>query len=425
MERETGGLFSHDPAVYYDEIRKNYYIYSTDSGPKCREQVGGQIRRSKDLINFEYIGTALNDGIIPEEVRTLTNARGVWAPDIIKEGTEYRLYYSASTFGSQNSVIGLAVSESPEGPFIHRGIVVHTTPDSPVNAIDANLVREEKTGDHYLIYGSFWGGIRILKLDKRTGLAATLGYGDVIACRNKKSCDGAIEGAYIRYNKQTGYYYLFVSYDSLFTVYNVRVGRSRELSGPYLDHNGNPMDSMELPANHTGLKITTGYSFKEGMGFLALGHNSVLETDTGWFLVCHARYEKDPRLHTLNVRRMVFDSDGWPVVSPCLYHGETEEIVPKEELPGEYLRIDFVLDVKQLCEKPISMNLYADGKCKVGAVEGIWNYNENSGIITLTANGAVEKMRALRGTNREEGGRTVALTGRNQSGIGVWAMKRK
>ena len=71
------------------------------------------------------------------------------------------------------------------------------------------------------------------------------------------------------------------------------------------------------------------------------------------------------------------------------------------------------------------MNLYADGNCKVGAVEGSWDYNENSGIITLTANGAVEKMRALRGTNREEGGKTVALTGRNQSGIGVWAMKRK
>ena len=165
METKEGGLFSHDPAIYYDAEREYYYTYSTDAGPKSWERAGGQIRRSKDLIHFEYLGTALKDGLIPEEVMALTNARGIWAPDIIKEGGEYRLYYSASTFGSQHSVIGLAVADNPEGPFVHRGIVVHTTPDSPVNAIDANLVREEGTGQHYLVYGSFWGGIRLLKLD--------------------------------------------------------------------------------------------------------------------------------------------------------------------------------------------------------------------------------------------------------------------
>ena len=99
MEKENGGLFSHDPAIFYDEKSGNYYVYSTDAGPKRREKIGGQIRRSKDLINFEYIGTALADGTIPEEVAAHTNAKGIWAPDIVLYNGRYRLYYSASTFG--------------------------------------------------------------------------------------------------------------------------------------------------------------------------------------------------------------------------------------------------------------------------------------------------------------------------------------
>ena len=315
------------------------------------------------------------------------------------------------------------MADNPEGPFEHRGIVVHTTPDSPVNAIDANPVREEETGEYYLVYGSFWGGIRLLHLDAKTGLPDEEGYGKVLACRARKSCDTAIEGPYVHYNKETGYYYLFVSYDSLTNVYNVRVGRSRKLEGPYVDHNGRHMDDMTYPANHVGLKITTGYSLKKGSGFLALGHNSVLETENGWFLVCHARYESDPRLPTLNVRRMVFDEEGWPSVSPCLYAGEGEEIVPEAELCGSYQRIDFVLDVKRLCEQPIPMELNADGSLKVADLTGTWSYNERTGWIEIVIGGAIEKLRALRATHREEGGATIAFTGRNDAGIGVWAVK--
>ncbi len=421
MESKDGGLFSHDPAIFYDEKSKYYYTYGTDTAPRFRDGIGGQIRRSKDLVHFEYIGTAVRE--IPKEVKELTNVRNIWAPDIIKVGEEYRLYYSASTFGSQNSVIGLAVADNPEGPFEHRGIAVHTTPDSPVNAIDANPVREEETGEYYLVYGSFWGGIRLLHLDAKTGLPDEEGYGRVLACRPRKSCDTAIEGPYIHYNRETGYYYLFVSYDSLTNVYNVRVGRSKKLEGPYVDHNGRRLDDLSLPANHVGLKLTTGYSLKKGTGFMALGHNSVLETENGWFMVCHARYENDPRISTLNIRRMVFDEDGWPAVSPCLYAGETQETVPRDKLIGSYQRIDFVLDVKRLCEQPIPMELKADGSVKAADLTGSWSYDEETGWLEVIIGGAVEKLRALHATHREECGSTVALTGRNDAGIGVWAVK--
>ncbi|MBQ9120487.1 MAG: arabinan endo-1,5-alpha-L-arabinosidase [Lachnospiraceae bacterium] len=425
MEQIEGGLFSHDPAIFYDDASGYYYTYSTDAGPKGRDCIGGHIRRSKDLIHFEFLGAALKDGKIPEEVLELTHARNIWAPDIIKEGNEYRLYYSASSFGSQNSVIGLAVSDSPEGPFVHRGIVVQTTFASPVNAIDANPVRDEETGEHYMVYGSFWGGIRLLKLDRATGLADEEGYGISLACRPRRSCDTAIEGPYIKYNPKTGYYYLFVSYDSLSNVYNVRVGRSKKLTGPYLDHNGVLMTDMEKPANHVGLKITTGYSFKEGTGFLGLGHNSVLRRGKDWYMVCHARYEKDPRVHTLNIRKMLWDDAGWPLVSPCLYDGETEGGLTMANLTGKYQRIDFVLDVKRLCEQPTLMRLDADGGCKIGDLHGRWNYDEARNDLEVVINGAIEHYRAIRSTDREEGGETIALTGRNDAGIGVWGKKIK
>ena len=426
MEKKEGGLFSHDPAIFYDEASGYFYVYSTDAGPHFKDGVGGQIRKSKDLINFEYVGNALKDGVIPDEVKAHTKASGIWAPDIIKYGNEYRLYYTASSLGSKYSAIGLAIADNPEGPFEHKGIVIKTTKESPVNAIDANIAVDEETKEQYLVYGSFWGGIRILKLDNETGFAKEDGYGISIA-RRSPLANTAIEGPYIRYNKETGYYYLFVSYDSLADLYNVRVGRSRCITGPYLDYNGNDMTNTKLPPNHVGLKITTGYSFKDGTGFMALGHNSVLKHGDEWFMVCHARYESDHRVHTLNIRRMLFDEEGWPVVSPELYSGERltemDDSTAHAAVTGRYLRIDFVDDVREFCEKPSVMELEDDGTVKMPAVKGHWNYDGMQSTVTVTYNGVSEKYYLLPARDREEGGDTYVLTGRNMSGNGIWCKK--
>ena len=69
------------------------------------------------------------------------------------------------------------------------------------------------------------------------------------------------------------------------------------------------------------------------------------------------------------------------------------------------------------------MELEKKGKCLVGDLAGTWSYDPATGWIELVVNGAVERLRALRGTNREEGGETIALTGRNNAGIGVWAIR--
>lgn len=414
-----GGLFSHDPAIYFDETSGNYYSYSTDAGPNSNKFPGGQIRRSKDLIHFEYIGEALADGI-PEEVMNHTNAQGVWAPDIIKVNDEYRLYYSCSTFGSRVSAISLATSDSPEGPFIHQGIVVKTTEKSPVNAIDANLILDEDTKEQYLLYGSFWDGIRMLRLDSATGFSVDEGYGIRIASRNA-SVDRAIEGPYIRYNKETKYYYLFVSYESLSNHYNVRVGRSKTITGPYLDYHGREMTDLISPASEVGLKITTGYSFKKDTGWIALGHNSVLNKKDDWYMVCHARYENNHHLHNLNVRKMFFTKDGWPLVSPCLYSGEVLQDIPPKLITGTYARINFNNEVDQLYNTPVTMTLEDDNTFHYDQISGTWVIEGFT--LTLSHENTKEEFIIIPSWDYEEWKETLAITGMNQDGKCIWGKK--
>lgn len=418
-KKDWGPLFSHDPAIYYDDMSGFYYTYSTDAGPGSNKTPGGQIRRSKDLIHFEYIGEALADGV-PEEVKKHTNAIGVWAPDIIKVGSEYRLYYSCSTFGSRVSAISLAISNSPEGPFTHKGIVIKTTEDSPVNAIDANLVVDEITQEQYLVYGSFWDGIRMLKLDTDTGFACEEGYGMRIASRIQ-SVDRAIEGPYIRYNEETGYYYLFVSYESLSNHYNVRVGRSKHITGPYLDYHGNEMTDLTLPPYKVGLKITTGYSFKKDTGWIALGHNSVLNQKGDWYMVCHARYEKEHYMHSLNVRKMFFNEEGWPVVSPCLYSGEVLQPITSKDLIGTYARIEFNNEVDQLFNIPIDMMLKEDQTFEFLDQTGTWSIQNYT--LTLEYRNQKEQYFVIPSWDYEEWKETIAITGMNQDGICIWGKK--
>ena len=169
---DSYGLWmTHDPAIFRDPVSKNYYIYSTNA----------QCKRSKDLLNWENLGKIVEKP--PQESIAWTKSVAIWAPDIVKVGNEYRLYCSNSSWGVRQSCIFLAVSDSPEGPFIPRGCVLQTTDEMPVNAIDANIIEDAKTDEQYLLYGSFWGGCHILLLDKETGFAAQEGIGTCVARR--------------------------------------------------------------------------------------------------------------------------------------------------------------------------------------------------------------------------------------------------
>jgi arabinan endo-1,5-alpha-L-arabinosidase len=246
------------------------------------------------------------------------------------------MYYSASTFGSNTSAIGLAVAPSPAGPWRDRGLVVATRArQHSQNAIDA-AVTFDADGAAWLTYGSFFSGIYILPLDRTSGMPLVEGdLGEVIA-RRSKSVEGAVEGAFILRRPEDGRYVLFASYDSLFSSYNVRVGVADSITGPYRDFHGQVMTDLDAPPASVGTKVLGSHQFDGGTGWLAPGHNSVL-TQEGpdgqpeYFVVHHVRFADDPTEHVVQMRRLFFNSAGWPVVSPQPFAGREAETLPEPE----------------------------------------------------------------------------------------------
>jgi len=414
----------HDPAIFKDG--DCYYIFSTDCEVDTKElKPGIQIRRSKDLINWEWVGYAL-DGI-PADAKEWTAATNLWAPEVVKFGDDYYLYYSASQFGTNISYIGLAKSKSVTGPYISQGEVFKTKSKDTArfgtapNAIDANIFFS-KEGDHWMVYGSFFGGIYVSQIDPKTGKLVNYGEGDLIA-RRSSDVDSAIEGPYIIYNEDFDKYYLFVSYDSLFKDYNIRVGRSNNITGPYLDSQGNCMTDIELnPQSRVGNKIVGSYSFASGDGWKMPGHNSVLQDGDDCYIVHHARGGKDPKWSYLHVRRILWSDDGWPVASPERYAGEAIQEITRDKIVGKWELI--ILDPDnnlQLTAKEAELS--DDGRLEYKANAGSWKLIDDYTIeINLITDKAKELYQAkiIPAWDWENWKPTLVFTGLNQEGVAIW-----
>lgn len=327
----------HDPSIYKDGDW--YYVFSTDAQEGGIFKAGIQIRKSKDLVNWQWVGRAFTE--VPGPAKSWTDAGGLWAPDVTKFGDTYYLYYAASQFGKTQSFIGVATSSHIEGPWIDKGEVVKTEQDEGPNAIDPNICIDEK-GDPWLVYGSFFGGIFLARINRATGKFAEEGKGKLIAKRHA-SVEGAIEGPYIVYNPHFDYYYLFVSYDSLFSSYNIRVARSKHIEGPYVDSKGHEMTNTDLPPNDVGMKVLGSYQFDGGAGWIAPGHNSILKDQEDYYIVHHVRVE-GKKGHYLHIRKIGWTQDGWPLVSPQRYAGEQDKMVDIDDVPGNWECVYFEKD---------------------------------------------------------------------------------
>ncbi|MDQ0375232.1 arabinan endo-1,5-alpha-L-arabinosidase [Cellulomonas humilata] len=314
-----GGRHAHDPTAVRDDDG-TYWLFSTDAWSDGPVRAGVQIRRSKDLVTWEFHGWAL-DGV-PTDGAAWSGAVGLWAPDVVRVGDEWRMYWSASTFGSRTSAIGLAVAPHPTGPWEDRGLVVTSRHDvDGPNAIDANAV-VDADGRHWMVYGSFFGGIHALELDPTTGLAVGEAPG-VLLARRPHSVEGAVEGAFVL-PRPDGGYALVLSYDSLFSTYHVRVGVSAQLTGPYADRAGRDLTDLDGDPALVGTLMLAGHTLDGGRSWLAPGHASVLTDGDRQLLVHHVRDASDPTQHEVQVRRLVWTADGWPAVSPQPWAGDAE-----------------------------------------------------------------------------------------------------
>ena len=417
-EALSKGLWmSHDPAIFFDPVSENYYTYCT----------GAIARRSKDLIHWEYLGKVVED--VPKEAAEWTGSHDIWAPDIIKVGDEYRLYCSNSSWGVQQSCIFLAVCDCPEGPFVPRGIVLKTSEDLPVNGIDANPVVEEESGRHFMVYGSFWGGIYLLELDPETGLAKNKDEIGICLAKRPAWMSGAIEGPYIVYRE--GYYYLFVSYGSLKTDYNIRVGRSKKITGPYLDAKGCDLrwDYNEGNAGQqAGNPVFSGYAWNDGVAWMAPGHNSVLKDN--WCLVCHIRqknFTMKPELSTMQIRKLYWSTEGWPMISPEIYAGEELREYTAREIEGFYERITFEKSLPQGISTAVPMKFGADGYYECCSIQGQWHWmdGEKGNRMKITYGSYQEEAVVMPVYDRERGCETIGICGISEEGIAFMGKRHK
>lgn len=411
---------AHDPGIIKTD--EGYYVFSTDVKVGGELRPGVMVRKSQDLIHWEWVHYALPG--IPKVAKDWADATNLWAPDVVKYGDQYRMYYSASSFGSRQSLIGLQTSTSIEGPWTDEGVVIQTRAEDPLNAIDANVLTDAE-GRMWMVYGSFFGGIHIIELDKESGKPKEEGFGTLIAARDNAIKDGAVEGPYIVYNERFKKYYLFVSYDSLFEDYNVRVARADTITGPYEDYNGIDMsDSVYSPRYEVGNKILGGYRFGQDPGWIAPGHNSVLQEGDNYYIVHHARGELDKFWSYLHVRKILWTEDGWPVVSPERYAGELEQEIPEHLIVGSWDRIinDPSVD-GQIQSTPLCLT--ADYELEGSNGTGRWSF-DGERTLTLVWNdvvegqGRIEKVLVLPSWDWEKNTQTLVFTGLNENGISSW-----
>jgi beta-xylosidase len=148
------------------------YLFSTGDPAGSIGSGNIQIRTSSNLRDWSYAGTvfATKPAWITAALGNIPNR---WAPDISYFGGLRHLYYAGSSFGSNNSVIGLATTPTldPHSSRYHwtdDGLVFRTTSADNFNAIDPSLVTAAG-GGRWLVLGSYWSGIKLIQLDAATG----------------------------------------------------------------------------------------------------------------------------------------------------------------------------------------------------------------------------------------------------------------
>lgn len=416
----------HDPTCI--KAGNWYYIYSTDVayGFGNLKRVGIQVRKSRDLVHWKFIGWAFNG--IPEKaykyVRKVNDGRpprNVWAPYIMKVGSVFRLYYVVSIFGSKASYIGLATSKSPEGPWTQKGAVVETTHADKMNALDPTVAVDHNNGEYWMIYGSYFSGIYAVQLNPKTGLTLKPGDKGILVARRNGQNFGKqqeyIEAPEVIYNPKLKKYYLFLSYGPLMTTYNIRVGRADRPEGPYTDYFGHylaaPTDNFPV--------IVHPYKFDNHPGWNGTGHCAMLRVGDKYFIFHQGRLAPQNQMIDLHVRKILWTRNGWPIASPERFDNVPQTSVSKKDITGEWENIVLNPDISVDYSKHI--RLLSNGKLDGFHGYQTWSLKGDTlKFKTLTGDTALS-LQVMRAWDWENHVRTIVYTGLNNRGIGVWGKR--
>lgn len=350
------------------------------------------------------------------------------APDIVKVDGVYYLYFTLSkSSGANESAIFCVKTTNLEEAVTYKrwtdvGLVINSCGRHAGTEITTNSDGEAKkksVGKHYdkvnashpsvivsdegmfMAYGSHFGkdnkqgAIYLLELNRKTGLLkkdsicnsqgeiiSTL-HGDTtyrsgvllanpgrVPSMSKK--DGSlVTGSDIVYNSKNGYYYLFVTYGVEDANYNIRVSRSKNITGPYVDYVGQDMSEYQSKMGKSqydkGTLLIGGYNFTSSsrggvlytnIGRASIGSPCIIKTKQGnWFMASQSQayYKVDSEITagaakaeslgitnvnadpTLEIRQLLWSVDGWPMAEPEVYSGEKANTsIKKASLYGNW-----------------------------------------------------------------------------------------
>ncbi|HWD20451.1 MAG TPA: arabinan endo-1,5-alpha-L-arabinosidase [Verrucomicrobiae bacterium] len=300
QEPLQGDLAAHDPSPMV-ECNGAYFIYAT----------GQNIISKKSVDRLHWVaGPAVFDSA--NFPRWTTNAVPgftgfFWAPDVVLVNGRYCLYYAVSTFGSQVSAIGLATNSTLDPSvagyrWVDQGPVIQSSNGYPFNAIDPGVL-PAADGKLWMSFGSFWNGVYLAQLDPATGLRLPPPATIRILATHPPST--AIEASCLA--QRGAYYYLFVNWDAccegVDSTYNIRVGRSTNIAGPFLDKNGVSM------AQGGGTLLLGGAG-----RFIGPGQAGIFLGPTNWFTY-HYYDGNNNGNPTLGMASLTWSADNWPVLN--------------------------------------------------------------------------------------------------------------
>lgn len=470
---------THDPTV--TKCGDYYYMYSTDAsyGNVLNGHGHFPYRRSKDLVTWNFLGTAMP--VVPTWVKDSLNTMrarvglaaisspsyGYWAPCIRKVGDIYRMYYcivvdnfignglqnSSANFDNtwtEKAFIGMMEStDLATNIWMDKGYVISSVSDKTTgtppwyrsnytgdwnayfkwNAIDPTYIVTPE-GDNWLIYGSWHSGIPEVKLDPSTGkpyqLNTLADYGTRITRRVNSDANRwqGQEGPEIIYNPKTGYYYLFLAYDELSVNYNTRVCRSKTINGPFLGYGGSNITA----GGECYPILTHPYKFNNHSGWVGISHCCLFQDpDTEqWYYSSQARLPANTNGNAYSnaimmgqVRAVEWTADGWPVVMPERYAAVPQTIITDNDLVGtwEHITLNYVPGVQQTST---TLTLAANYSA-TGALIGKWSYNAGTKTLMIGS----QKLIVKRELDWEASPRvpTIIYAGLNVAGRSLWGKK--
>lgn len=430
----------HDPSIFRDPNSNKYYTIGT----------GVAMAVSEDLQSWSNTtsGAALfKKGI--DELQPLfdytqnKDMASVWAADLIYN-TDMQKYcmYTCAAAGNWKTVIGMFSSDKVTGPYEFKGIIVcadfnKTTLNttnivsalglSSVDEVPARYYDAAETGNSgsayyranfpdgidpapfyghdgnlYLTYGSFtcYGGIRVLKLNPKTGLRDTnYNYeyvnGESDPYFGKQITNKAGEGPYILKvpcdKSLTGYYYYLWTSSGILRGsgnYTMSMWRSENPDGPFVDASGTDARS----GGGNVMVYNYKYSFMQYAHTSMGGNSALVDKDGKVYLVYHNKFSDNtpnPGSHMVKVHQMFINADGWLVMAPFEYHGETlDKNYSEADVVGNY---EFVMHRQATASYvgdynyniSIPLRLYADKTLTISGVQrGTWELSGKN--ITLT-----------------------------------------